>query len=289
MRFPFGTIVIIGATLYASYRGFNDPRFRARYVFTPKRVLRDREYERLITSGFLHLNWMHLLLNMLSFYSIGSLIERVYGLLILLPVYFGSIVGGNLLSLYLHRRDPYYQALGGSGGVSGIIFASIFLFPGSWLSFFFIPMPAWLFAILFILISFYGLRGGMGRTRIGHDAHLGGAIVGLLITTVRYPAIVVNSPFLYALVVGLSVGLLIYVYRYPRGAGPNPFRAAFWREIWNQFRGRQAEDQALSDRQMLNQLLGKIARSGLESLSRREKRQLKAISKRMRDRKGLDD
>jgi membrane associated rhomboid family serine protease len=280
--FPIATIGIIAFTVYWSYRGLTSPGFRDRYIFSPTRILWDRQYYRLISCGFLHLNWVHLLFNMLSLYSVGAAIELAAGIPMFLVVYLGSIAGGSLLSLYLHRNHHSYLALGASGGVCGIIFAFIFLFPGAPMGFFFVRIPGWLFAILFILISFFGLRGQLGN--IGHDAHLGGAIIGLLITTALRPVIVVQSPVLYAVVMGLSAVLFIYLYKNPLFMpGSNPFSPAYWRRRRAEAQARKRAKQEWQDKQTLDRLLTKISQSGMESLSRWEMRQLKAISKRMRE------
>lgn len=280
--YPIATVGVIILTVYWSYRGFTRFGFRERYVFSPVRILRDRQYYRLLSCGFLHLNWLHLLLNLFSLYSVGFAIELAFGFHIFLIIYLGSIVGGSLLSLYLHRNHYGYQALGASGGVCGVIFAFIFLFPGSWMSFFSIPLPAWLYAILFILVSFFGLRNRLGG--IGHDAHLGGAIIGLLITTILRPTIVVQSPVLYLIVMGFSVALFVHLYRTPIYApGANPFSPAYWRRRWGKAQARKRTEQEWKDKETTDRLLAKISRSGMESLTRSEMRQLKAISKRMRE------
>jgi membrane associated rhomboid family serine protease len=280
--FPIATIAIIGFTVYWSYRGFTRPGFRERYIFSPIRILWDQQYYRLLSCGFLHLNWLHLLFNMLSLYSVGFAIELVFGLHMFLIIYLGSIVGGSLLSLYLHRNHHSYRALGASGGVCGIIFAFIFLFPGARMGFFFIPLPGWLYAILFILVSFFGLRGQLGN--IGHDAHLGGAIIGLLITTILRPVIVIQSPILYAVVIGLSTVLFVHLYRNPLFMPSlNPFSLVYWRRKWAEMQARRLAGQEWQDKKTLDRLLTNISRSGMESLNWREKRQLKAISKRMRE------
>jgi membrane associated rhomboid family serine protease len=280
--FPIATVGVMLFTLYWSYRGFTSPGFRDRYIFSPTRILGNRQYYRLLSCGFLHLNWLHLLLNMFSLYSVGFAIELAFGFPTFLIIYLGSIVGGSLLSLYLHRNHYGYQALGASGGVCGAIFAYIFLFSGTWMSFFFIPLPSWLFAILFILIAFFGLRRQLGN--IGHDAHLGGAIIGLLITTALRPSIVVRSLVLYIVVMGLSVVLFIHLYRAPLYVpGSNPFSPAYWRRRWREVQARRRAKQEWKDKETLDRLLTKISRSGMESLTAAEMRKLKAISKRMRE------
>jgi membrane associated rhomboid family serine protease len=257
--------------------------FTEKYLFSPMHILRYNEHYRLISSGFLHANWIHLLFNMLSLYSFGMYIELDVGLLAFLFIYLGSIVGGNLLSLYLHRYEDY-RALGASGGVCGIIFAAIFLFPGMSMVLFPlpIPIPSWLYAILFIAVSFFGMRHRWGR--IGHDAHLGGAIIGLLITTLLRPSIVLRSPVLYVVVMGLSVALFVYFYKSPLHApARNLFSPAYWRYTWSKFQARRKARQKKLDDETMSRLLAKISRSGMDSLSASEMRQLEAISKRMRE------
>lgn len=138
-------VLIVAITVYISYQGFKHADFMDKYLFSTERVLRGREYHRFITSGFIHLNWPHLLFNMFSLYVFGGQLESVFGALPFLLIFFVSILGGGMLSLFLHRHHDY-RALGASGGVCGIIFASIFLLPGGGIYIFPIPIaiPAWL-------------------------------------------------------------------------------------------------------------------------------------------------
>jgi membrane associated rhomboid family serine protease len=215
---PF-TIVIVAVTALVSAAGFASPRVTERYLFESEMILRRRQYERLVTSGFLHANWAHLLVNMFSFYSFGGYLESIIGAPTLLTVYFSSILGGNIVSLLLHRSHAY-RALGASGGVCGIVFASIFLLPASSVYVFPIPVPipSSIYAVVFIAISFFGIRSRRGN--IGHDAHLGGAIIGLVVTTLLHPRIVPARPILWTAVMGISIALFAYLYRNPRnGSG----------------------------------------------------------------------
>ena len=211
---PF-TIALIAATVLFSAVGFGSPPFTEKYLFAPEMIIRHRQYHRLITSGFLHANWAHLGINMFSFYSFGGYIESAIGTPTLIMVYFSSILGGNLLSLLLHRNRAY-RALGASGGVCGVVFASIFLIPGTSVYMFPVPVPvpSPIFAVLFIAISFFGIRSRRGN--IGHDAHLGGAIIGLVVTTLLYPRIVAESFIMWIAVMGISVALCAYLYASPR-------------------------------------------------------------------------
>jgi len=119
---------------------------------------------------------------------------------------------------------------------------------------------------------------------IGHDAHLGGAIIGLLITTALHPTIVAQSPVLYFIVIGLSVVLFVHLYRNPLYVpGSNPFTPTYWRRRWREVQARRQAKQEWKDKETMDRLLTKISRSGMESLTAAEMRKLKAISKRMRE------
>jgi membrane associated rhomboid family serine protease len=217
---PF-TIAIIALTALVSAAGFASPPLVERYLFEPSAILRRGQYERLVTSGFLHANWAHLIVNMFSLYSFGGAIEELFGASTLLAIYFASILGGNLLSLMLHRGGEY-RALGASGGVCGVIFASIFLVPGSSVYMFPVPfpIPSPVFAVLFIAISFFGIRSRRGN--IGHDAHLGGAVIGLVVTTLLHPAILKKSLPLWMIVMGISIALFVYLAAGSRSRPPRP-------------------------------------------------------------------
>src|SRR5258708_14045119 len=130
---------------------------------------------------------------MISLYLFGRYIELLVGVPKFLAIYLGAILGGSLLSLWIHRHHEY-RAYGASGGVCGIIFAYIFLFPGGGVGMFPFPyeIPGWLYAIAFVLGSFYGMKAQ--RDNIGHDAHLGGAIIGLVIAAAFNPWIIRHSP-----------------------------------------------------------------------------------------------
>lgn len=186
MHEPLCISAIIVVTCLVSFVGFRNPAFEERLIFDPESILARKEYYRLVTPAFLHAGWSHLLLNMISLYAFGSLLEWWLGQKNFLLIYFGSVVGGHLLSLFVHRFHEY-RAYGASGGVCGVLFAYVLLSPTGGISQFFVPIsiPAWLYALGFMLFSYYGMR--TNRDNIGHDAHLGGAIVGLLITAALEP------------------------------------------------------------------------------------------------------
>ncbi|MBY0425943.1 MAG: rhomboid family intramembrane serine protease [Cytophagales bacterium] len=208
-----GTLLIIIANIIFSYQGFQNLVFLDQYLFRVKDILSNKQYVRLISSGFLHGDYIHLLFNMVSFYSFGGILERVHGTFFMCVIYGVSLIGGNLLSLIMHRREPYYSALGASGAVSGIIFAVILLFPGMEVNMFFIPIdiPGWIYAILYTIYSIYGMRSQSDN--IGHDAHMGGAIVGILATIAWYPVIVFEN---WMVVVGVLLPTVLYLVFYKK-------------------------------------------------------------------------
>lgn len=195
------TILIIGITVIFSYTAFSNHALFDRYKFQPQAILQGKQYDRLLTSGFLHVDLTHLLFNMLTLYFfanvvIGFLGSNLGGLpngsVAFAVIYLASIIGGNLLALLFQKNNSMYSAVGASGGVSGILFASIVIYPDLELYlFFFLPMKGWVFAFLYLGYSIYGMRKQLGN--IGHEAHLGGAIVGLAAPLIVQPALIQNS------------------------------------------------------------------------------------------------
>src|SRR5262249_2806449 len=149
------TVLLMLATGVCSFFGFRSYSLEEKYIFNPQRILADKEYYRLVTSAFLHADWRHLFLNLFSLYFFGTYVELVLGKAQFLLIYFAAIIGGNLLSLYVHRLHDY-RAYGASGGVCGIIFAYVLMSPGGKIGipFFSVSIPGWLYAIGFIFASF---------------------------------------------------------------------------------------------------------------------------------------
>ena len=188
-----GTVgfIIVITNFLCSYIGFKDFTFFERYKFQISKIRIDKNYVRMLSSGFLHVNWSHLLFNMFSFYSFASIIERGIGSTYFSLIYFISLLGGNFFALVIHKNRPKYSAVGASGAVSGIIFAAIALFPEIRISLLFIPIgiPSWLFGLLFISYTIYGIKSN--RDTIGHEAHLGGAVLGMLTSILLYPNVII--------------------------------------------------------------------------------------------------
>lgn len=278
---PICTYLIIALTVWVSYLGFRSLALEEKYIFNPEYILAGKEFHRLVTSAFLHADWVHLFFNMYSLYAFGRWIESYYGRGEFLVIYFGSIVGGSLLSLYLHRHHVY-RAYGASGGVCGVIFAYMLLFPGSKLRMFYLPfgIPAWLYAIGFIIYSFYGMKEN-NRGNVGHDAHLGGAILGLLIAAGLRPEAVRDNPRIFFIVFVPAVLLALYLWRNPM------FRplAAIIRAPFATKKSRLAALPKYKRENLeMDAILDKISKKGINSLTSEEKALLDQVSNKYRRR-----
>ncbi|WP_248722851.1 rhomboid family intramembrane serine protease [Seonamhaeicola sp. ML3] len=175
------TIAIIAANVLVSLKGFKDYGFLDKYKFHVGGVQRGEQI-RMISSGFLHVDMQHLLFNMITLFFFAGIVIDYLGNGGFVFVYLGSLLLGNLLSLYFHKNEYHYSAVGASGAVTGVLYSAILLRPEMQIIVFVIPMPAYVFGIGYLLYSIYGMKKRIGN--IGHDAHFGGAIGGYLITLV---------------------------------------------------------------------------------------------------------
>lgn len=220
-------LLLIGLNVLISWKGFNDYSFFEKYKFQVGPIINRKEHYRILSSGFLHVDTMHLIFNMMTLYFFSDFLIQFlaspkgayfgdyshsnmnlgYGMFLL--IYFASILGGNILSLFMHKNQPYYSAVGASGGVSGILFATIAAFPDLELRIFFaIPIKAWIFGILYLGYSVYGMKNNVGN--IGHAAHLGGAVVGLASVILYFPTLL-EYHLIYVLGMLIPIGALGYL------------------------------------------------------------------------------
>ncbi|CEN34823.1 rhomboid family intramembrane serine protease [Capnocytophaga cynodegmi] len=202
------TLAIIIANVLFSMQGFKDYSFFNKYKFGIREVQRG-EYMRMITSGFLHADWQHLIFNMITLFFFADVVIAYAGITHFVLVYVLSLVLGNLFALFFHRNEPYYTAVGASGAVTGILYASILFNPQMMIIVFVIPMPAYIFGIGYLLYSIYGMKS---RTdNIGHSAHFGGAVGGLIYALAYQPSLINREPLL---IVGMLVPIaLLFVFR----------------------------------------------------------------------------
>src|SRR5690606_20746261 len=162
----------------------------------------------MLTSGFLHISWMHLLINMFVLFSFGSGLEAAIGWILFLAIYFISMVGGNLLALIIHKHHPFYTSVGASGAISGLVFATITLMPQ--MKIFFIP--GWVFGVLYVIYALYAIRSE--RRDVGHAAHLGGGLVGMALAILFFPGTILENwiPVVCIFIPAVTL-LLIMIYR----------------------------------------------------------------------------
>lgn len=267
----------------ATYQGLKDPEYLERHSLRVGRVLGYREYGRLLSSGFLHVSWLHWGMNMVTLLAFSYALEMVLGLRQFAILYAASLLGGSLLALFMHRHDSGYGAVGASGAVSGLVFASIGLFPGIEVGIPFVEgasVPGWLFGLLYTVYTIYGIKSR--RDNIGHDAHLGGGLVGLATALIMMPwALRVNYLPILA-IAGPAAGFMYVLIRRPHllhtetGFFAAPDTGLLTLDDRDNGARRQREAE-------LNRLLEKISNRGLDSLSPREKQRLQQLSKWWQD------
>ena len=192
----FVLALIIGTGLI-SYKGFTNSFFFRKYEFHVGSI-RAGEHVRMITSAFLHADIVHLFFNMWVLFMFGQNVIAVMGNVGFIIVYFGSLIFGSLLTMVFHKNDYNYRAVGASGAVTGILYSAILLQPDMMLGIFFIiPMPAYIFGILYLLYSIYGMKAK--NDNIGHTAHFGGAVGGYVITLIEQPQLLVDHTLMVVL------------------------------------------------------------------------------------------
>ena len=183
-------IVIIAVTVLISYKGFNDLSFFRKFEFHVGSILKGEQI-RMISSGFLHVDMGHLFFNMVTLWFFAPLVLAYLGNWTFVLVYMGSLIFGNLLTYVFNKNNYTYRAVGASGAVTGVLYSAILLQPDMMLGLFFvIPIPAYLFGILYLLYSIYEKK--KKNDNIGHSAHFGGAVGGYVITLIEQPQLLVD-------------------------------------------------------------------------------------------------
>ena len=196
MEITFGIILF---TVVMSIVCFNNEEMFNRLKFNAFDVKHSNQWYRFFSYGFLHSGWIHLLINMVVLYSFGGLVELYYKglfhekyILYYILLYLGGLLLSIIPAFGKYKNDVFYNAVGASGAVSSVIFASIIMIPKAPISFFFIPVeiPAWIFGILYIIYEFYMSR--KAKDNIGHDAHFWGAVYGVIFTIALKPSLAVG-------------------------------------------------------------------------------------------------
>lgn len=191
------SIIIIAGTVLISVLAFNNLELFDKLKFNPYLIKEHKQWWRFLSHALLHSDWMHLLINMYVLYSFSNIVEDTYfslfsyrGLLYFVLLYIGGILFSTVFDYSKQKSNPYYNAVGASGAVSAVVFSSILIFPGGSIFLFPIPfpIPSWLFGILYIVYSAY--MGKKANDNIGHNAHLWGAIYGIIFTAITIPGLI---------------------------------------------------------------------------------------------------
>lgn len=180
------TIVFIILSVAASFYAWDKSDIYNKWVMNPGSITYRKEYYRFITSGFIHVDYMHLLFNMVSLFYMGRLLETVFvrslgtiGMIHYVVIYLLGIIISDIPTYLKHRSSYHYTSLGASGGVSAIIFAGIVYLPWEKIYLFgVLGVPGIIYGLLFLLYSWFESRRGAGH--VNHDAHFYGATFGLI-------------------------------------------------------------------------------------------------------------
>jgi membrane associated rhomboid family serine protease len=192
------TTIIVGITVIVSLLTFSSEILQRKLIFNPFIIANKNEYFRFVTSGFIHADWIHLFINMFVLFSFGKAVEYYYGLafgnlsiLFFIILYLGGLITSIIPTFLRYRKKPSYNALGASGAVSAVVFASIVFAPLSKIYIYgVIGIPGIILGVAYLLYSFYSSQ--KGADNINHDAHLWGALYGFIYTILVKPELLVH-------------------------------------------------------------------------------------------------
>lgn len=275
-HFPIASFIVFLITIITSIRAFRNEQFMNRCQLSTEGVLVQKMYSKFLYSGFVHADAMHLFFNMISFLSFGLKMEVEYGSFVFLLVYFGSIIIASMFALYNNNCNPYYVAVGASGGICGLVLASIVASSSSGIliSILVIPIPGIVFAIGFIILSYIGMIKKVSI--LAHDAHLAGEIAGIVLMTIVKPEIVSENFTNYG-IIALTIICVIGLYIKKE-------KTIIQSDI-NKIQKQMKEDQEFSDKIQIQEdmdyLLDKVSRGGIQTLSYSEKKRLEEISSKI--------
>ena len=188
----FEVLSIILLNIVFSFKGFNDFIFFEKFQFKIEKI-KNREYYRFLTSGFLHVDKQHLLFNMVTLYFFGDFVLNFFSSFWFFFIYAFCLISGSIFCFFIHQNNNIFSAVGASGAVTGILFSAILSYPDLKLALLFlpIPIPGYIFGIAYLAYTFYGIK--KQNDGIGHSAHLGGAIGGIVLSIILMPKLIILS------------------------------------------------------------------------------------------------
>ncbi len=187
------TYILIGITVLSSYASFQQESLLNKLLFYPAQMKETNEWWRFITHGFVHGDYQHLIFNMLTLFFFGPFVESAFNQLFenpfVFPIYYlSALIFSSIPSYFKQKDNHYYRSLGASGAISAVLFTTIIFDPWQTIYLkFIIPVPAILFAIGYIAYSSY--MDKKGQDNIGHNAHLWGAVFGVVCPMILKPQI----------------------------------------------------------------------------------------------------
>ncbi|ROL57391.1 rhomboid family intramembrane serine protease [Bacteroidetes/Chlorobi group bacterium Naka2016] len=185
------SLTILAIIIISSLIGFSSPnQILTRFSLNPYSIVHYRKYYQIVTHVFIHLDWMHLLFNALTFYFFAPQLEFAIGSERFALVFITAGIVASFPSIVKNKDNPNYYSLGASGAIAGVLFSFILFYPTSRIYMFFIPIgiPAPIFALIYLGYCVYASK--YHSTNINHEAHFWGAVWGLFITIVMFPNIV---------------------------------------------------------------------------------------------------
>ena len=184
------TLILIAVTSLVSWMAFNNRKLADRLILWPPAIDKHKQYDRLVTYGFIHADFGHLLFNMVTLYFFGRSIEVIMlgttGQWWVYPLFYLSALVVSILPTYLkNQKNPNYLSLGASGAVSAVLFAYILIAPWKLILVMFIPAPAIVYAAFYVGYSIW--MDKKGGDNVNHSAHLAGAAFGVMFMLIMEP------------------------------------------------------------------------------------------------------
>lgn len=192
------TYAILALTIGFSVYAMDRPEVKFKYLFHPYSIYHNKQHYRFLSHAFLHGDYIHLAFNMYALWIFGPVVEeqilpllsgplgepdKKIGALLYALLYTGAIYFSSITEYFKNKNNSYYTSLGASGAINALIFSFVICAPQATMGFFFIPMPSWVFGLVYLGISFYLSRRKTNVEsidRVGHEAHFYGAVFGVI-------------------------------------------------------------------------------------------------------------